>query len=406
MIKKIVILAIFCFVCLYLTSKNRVYISSFISRPSSSYVKKNNIKEITIEPNSKLKAHFKKLYESYDGHSIVDTATYSKLNKWKKAKLTYNSKTYEVKIKAHGKSPLDHKFGNHISFRVKMKKNQTLFGKRKLTFIIYNRIQLSQSIISSIADPLGIPTPNAELVNVKFNNNSPYYYYLEEKVDKDFFKDRKLPWIHLRNGHPKSFIKQSDFELEPLNKQTERKIKSLNLTKEKKKILSNSYKKLNNAIQKKNAKDILNLLDYNYILNVNSFRYINGDSDHGFGCYNFIMCYDTLSNLFYPIVNRDNWGFELPNKKSLKASLDKLSHYKIDFFQTIDSDSTFHNDTKIRLLQLINKHKENIIHSLESDKKELQEAHFFDFSHSNNGRSGKRIIFNMEYILKHLEKQM
>ena len=107
---------------------------------------KLGLPEIKLKLSRKDIAHFSELYRKYEDPKY-GVKYYGKHNKWRKAELEYGEKTYKIKIKAHGRSPNNHKKEKHISYAIKLKKGEQIDNARRFSLIIRERIQPENHIM-------------------------------------------------------------------------------------------------------------------------------------------------------------------------------------------------------------------------------------------------------------------
>ena len=211
----------------------RIKISSFLAVPDMDFVNSNSIKKMTIKFSEEDKTHFNNLFKDFyaEGLGIENQnflAYYSKNNNWRKTTLTINNKTYKVKIKAHGRTPYAQKFGKHFSLSIKFSEKPYPFYSKRVNLIIYNRIQLRSESLKLLANKFNLPTADFELVLAEIGSHEGSLYFVEERINRIFFKKRKLPWIIFNKGingsliyhgylKPLDISKQLNLELEKKN---------------------------------------------------------------------------------------------------------------------------------------------------------------------------------------------
>lgn len=326
---------------------------------------------------------------------------YSENNKWRATTLTINEKSFKVKIKAHGRTPYAHKFGQHFSLSIKFIEKPFPYFSKRINLIIYNRIQLRSESVSLLANKFNLPTANYELVYAEIGNHKGSLYFVEERINKDFFLKRKLPWIIFNKGLNGSLIYHGDITPQELGRQMILELeKRSDLSNLLKSHVAQDYLSFNNGLFEKNVKNLKTHLDIDYCARLNAFRIINGDDGHGFNSNNFEMAYDTTQRFFYPIVHRDNNSTKLVDCKNPYPFMDK-TRVNIPFFILLDSDTTF---TKITnqiinsFLNLYGNSSVSIAQEIDSINKYYKQSHVFEFTGVSKGIDGKWIIDNIDCL--------
>ena len=105
----------------FVGSKIRKALRENLEMVNEDIVREKEIKEARITYGTKVSNHFEILYEDYGGSSFEAgyLGHYVKNNLWQKAELHLDNKAFLVKVKNHGRSPIEHKFGSHFSFEFK-----------------------------------------------------------------------------------------------------------------------------------------------------------------------------------------------------------------------------------------------------------------------------------------------
>ena len=115
---------------------------------------------------------------------------YKENRKWVKVKAIENLDTFKVKMRTHGIQPDGHHLGNYFLFH--LKKTKKVFSKKKMKFIIGERVNYTANINEFYSNKMNLiwAKPN-EAVKVKINNYPEKLFYLEDK----FFDPLSRPLI-------------------------------------------------------------------------------------------------------------------------------------------------------------------------------------------------------------------
>lgn len=382
----------------------RTNLSSWLSIPSDSFVEANNIKKVEIELSKDDKLHYERLFQDYHGEGIgpeneLFVKYYSENNIWKKTNLIIDKKKYEVKIKSHGRTPYAHKYGDNFSLAIKFLDNPYPFFSKRINLVIYNRIQLKSEILKLMALKFNLIHPNFELVSAKVGDKENYFYFVEERINEDFFIKRNLPMVIFNKGLDGSLICFNYKDKISLNSQLEKELKKRNqLSPELKTQIKVSYQNFNTAIINNNVDELKKYIDIDYFSRLNAFRTIYGSDGHGFSNLNLEMAYDTISSLFYPIVHRDVNSTTLTNCQEPYSFMDSTRAI-IPFWLLLDSDSVFLQMTNEKIESFFLK---NSLSSLTSEFDDLinyyKSSHIFEFSYMNNGMNGTTILENFKCL--------
>ena len=384
----------------------RIRLSSWLARPNPSFIESNNLKKLQIEMNEANEAHFNRLFKDYVGEGGAENNEdfleyYSENNTWKNTNLSINGKLYKIEIKSHGRNPWAHKFGDHISYDIKFKDKPFPFFSRRINLIIYNRIQLRNEIIKLISSKFNLFCPKSELVSVKIGDLGEYLYFVEERIDDDFFSFRKLPMIIFNSGIDGSLIYNGTASNNKLVVKLDNELaKRKDIDSTLKSKIKFDFAKINLAIEKKNVAELKQCIDLNYLSRLNAFRVIYGSDGHGFNSINFEMSYDTVSGLFYPLIHRDINSNILNNCKEPYTFMDS-TRVNIPFWIILDSDKEFLNMTQKEIdLFLANNSDSSLSKELKNIYDYYKSSHVFEFSFINNGIDGSAIIENVNCLKK------
>lgn len=384
-------------------------ISSWLSVPNKSFIESNDIKIIKIKFNKEDNQHFKRLFKDYipeldpskENANSKFLSYYSENNNWKKNTLTINGDSFDVKIKSHGRTPFEHKFGKYFSLSIKFKSKPFPFFSKRVNFVIYNRIQLSSEILKLLSSKFNLYSPKFELVSASVGKSGDYYYFIEERINEDFFIARNLPMVIFNDNIDGSLIYNGNIKTTELSKRLIKELKDRDdLSSELKFQIKNDYLNFNESILKKNMNSLKQFFDMDYMSRLNAFRTVYGSDGHGFASTNIEMAYDTVSRLFYPINHRDMISTTLINCKYPYEFMDSKRE-KIPFWILLDSDSVFREKTSQQVkIFLSNNNKSSVKKELDSIHEFYKSAYNYEFSYINNVFDGKSIIENIECLEK------
>lgn len=339
----------------------RVEISSWLSRVDKNGVEKANLPQVNIIFDDNVTVHFNELYKLYSGNTFPDNVLgqYKKKNTWQEVTVEVSGKKYDVLVKNHGQSPTDHKKGSHFSLSVKCKNQPNPFFSKRVNFVIYNRIQLTNSLVKLMSSKMDLLCPNFETACVTIGNNKPSLYYIEERINKEFFKKRHLPMLIIKKNGKVSETRKQD-------------------------LLH-----FNSAIKNGNTSIVKQHLNLDYMSNLQAFRTIYGCDGHGFNVENMELAYDTIQRKFYPIVHRDVHNTILTGRISENVPL----------FITLENDSVFQQLTREKIRLFLKTYKiEDIKKEITAVREFHQNLFSYKFSYINNGYDGSSIIKNMNLL--------
>jgi hypothetical protein len=387
----------------------RSKISCWLSIPSNDFIESNNISKINIELDKNDILHFDKLFENYIPDLDPSTNNrnskfldyYTKNNKWIKTSLTINGKKYRIKVKSQGRTPYQQKYGPYFSVSVKFRDKPYPFYSERVNFIIYNRIQLRNELLKFLSSKFDLYIPRFELICANIGGYGDYYYFVEERIDENFFIRRNLPMLIHNKKIDGSLIYNGKAQINVLSKKLSLELTKSSLNTKLKGQIKNDYFNFNNSIFEENVSDLKKHIDIDYLARLNAFRIIYGSDGHGFNSSNFEMAYDTINHLFYPILHRDFMCRELSDCQSPYESIDYFREEPIPFWILLDSDSTFREKTTQQIKIFL---EENNKSSLNAEFKRFnnyyKSAFLFEFSYINNNQDGSSIIKNIECLEK------
>lgn len=258
-------------------------------------------------------AHFDDLYTKYN-NPIYDVAYYSVANQWRKGRLTFEGRTYKVKVKSHGRHPDGHQEGRYISFAIKLKRGEQIRNSRRFSLIVRGKLPPDRYTILSESERLGLLTQVNDMVRLKINNWDEKIYLFTPRLDDKFMEARKKPSLR-RHEFSASPIKPANKSLvinatdaTPIEYETMLKAslaEALIAEVETSETLER-YRALNETIVAGDYAGIGEFFDREYIATVDALQTIFGFPGHGWVDSNLHVFFDTANGMFYPVVTRDN----------------------------------------------------------------------------------------------------
>ena len=310
--KHIPIFLILLFLMFIFFSKDfRIYITKPLRVENLDVVSSVNLNEIEIQIPKKVQQKFDLIYSKYIDDPFseqydVFVKYLNENNKWEKGKLTHLNKTYNILIKLHGKSPVQHIENDHYSLGIKMLNNEKINGVSRFNLIVYWRIRKNYDIIKYLSQKMGIYHSENILTKVRINNKPEKLYYFEFRINREYLKKiNKRELIVLKNKSDHSLI-YTGGDIELWNKKLKKTIKKIDFNDSLKILISDKYLSLNKAIYEEDLEKTLSYFDIKYLAKVQAFRYLFGDNGHGFGHENLLVAFNTSTLKFYPFVHRDN----------------------------------------------------------------------------------------------------
>ncbi len=110
------------------------------------------------------------------------------LKKWRKAKMSYNGKKYDIEIRIRGQQRL-HAVRYKKSYKVKILNNENINGVKTFNFILpEDRLYYLATLAYYLADELQAPAPDSDFVNLFFNGRIQGIYFFMEDLNKEFLE--------------------------------------------------------------------------------------------------------------------------------------------------------------------------------------------------------------------------
>lgn len=331
--------------------------------------------------------HFEKLYSKYkfinkgpEYQSFLKE--YNLLNKWRKSKVEYKGKVYDIKVKSMGRTPTFHKEREFISLNIKVLKGK-IEGVSRFNLIVYWRIKRRHDVIGKISNYLDLKSQKGKLALVNVEGLGEKLFWFEYRLKQDYLRKEigeNLISLDCDNDNSLVYTNDGTKNITLLNSQVENELDKLNLSNELQSQISRDYEKFNQAIMNQNTNIVNNYLDIEYIFRLQAFRYIYGDDSHGFNTGNLLVSYDTIHRKFYPMTHRDCISRKLNTNIDLFSqmhnNLDRKMYSKlleVSFF----SDS-IRRKFNIYLKNFIVNNSEKINNMVESSK------HYDNFYYSTS----------------------
>jgi len=234
---------------------------------------------------------------------------------WKKAKLTVDGEVYDVKVRLHG--DFQNHWENHLkSYKIKLNDN-SVDSMSEFNLIIFEDRQLSGRIARMIANDLGLFNIRDDIITLKINGVPQGLYYLQEKIDADFFEKNKCPGCvlikttdnylddHPRNNADKTY--HGVFKGPDHGTFFDDEISNLNFNNNANPQILQAVNNLFAAIDEGDADQISRFFNLDQISSFEALRWIVG-TNHFIRGDNLNLAYDTVSGLFYPVPKVESLG--------------------------------------------------------------------------------------------------
>jgi hypothetical protein len=274
---------------------------------------KYNLPKFHLILSRKDVAHFNDLYQKFeDPRNSLNV--YNLNNTWRRAKLKFNGKIYNIKIESHGRDPRGQRKNSFISYNIKLENDEQIFDAQRFNLIIREKYRSYCLPYLELGDSFGLIVAKTKLVQVKINDWEDKLYYFEHRLDDTFMESRNKSTFHrfeydqsIKASRDKSMIltDMKHFNVEEFQKSFNKVLTERGYSETKKKALSDRYLSFNNAILKNEYKTIHRFFDIDYISSYEAVHNIEGFDGHGFMINNMYVFYDTASGKFYPAISRD-----------------------------------------------------------------------------------------------------
>ncbi len=369
---------------------------------NADFSEKHGLKKIELNTSNSDELHFNRLYRDYYAEGLgpendAFLQYYSKNNAWRRASMVIDGEKYKVQVKSHGRTPYAHKFGALFSLAVKFKKNAPFFNSNRVNFVIYNRIQMRLALLEHFAQKFNVLTTHYELIDFKFGERRRALYFVEQRINEDFFKTNNLPYIVFNDNVDGSLIYNQDFSLEQLEHQLTLALEQHSYSTTLKKQIKDDYQAFNKAIQAQDHNTMLELLDANYCARLEALRVVYGCDGHGFNFVNLDVVYDTIKHVFYPIVNRDIVSNKIQDCQGLKNQARQT--YISNFWQVLEQNEHFNYKTQQALYDFLEQNNSaDIAHQINNINKQYLESHLLKKTSLNNRFDGSTLLDNINCL--------
>lgn len=317
-----------------------------------------DIEKFNLELSDNDIKHFEDLTEGSIklGYKDVDN------NIWRKAKLDYAGKSYDVEIKIHGDTP-KHYLDDVKSYRVRLLGGEFINGVDEFSFIIFF---YSPLINQFYADIFGLYHLYHEPVWLSVNGGDFVVYnfrefktddYLRKNIGENFaFIGKSFiydTWfnhfIQFFGGYHQTFL---NFEF------SFNEIQNNSISKEK---INYQIYLLNNY--KEQGINLFDFFDYEYLINFEALRTILLTS-HDVAGDNLVMLFDEDKYDFYPLVGAEAVYPYLSSNIEVQVNSEVCSNVgpnknqtgygeKIEVFADINSDSKFRQDKYKKVYEIV-----------------------------------------------------
>ncbi|MCB1194671.1 right-handed parallel beta-helix repeat-containing protein [bacterium] len=314
-------------------------------RELNEVVKSLTLPEYHLLLSRKDVAHFMNLIAQYFTAGPQEGLRYyTENNKWRKAELVYQGKTYEIDIKCHGRQPTGHAKNDFYSYAIKLKKKEQINKTQRFSFIIRERLFQNQQLTLDVAKRMNVIYQPDELVKVKINQLDPKLHFFEYRLDDAYMESiRKASFrtfeYSVADDQPrvKSMIYTDDYDIRPpfdqdifyANFQKAFAESDNVYTDDQKNSIYNRFLEFNLAIVDNKTDLIESFVDIDYMARFEATRMIARTIGHGFTQQNLRILYALADGKFYPAFTRDNipsqWNKDYDD--SLEGQINKWDNF-------------------------------------------------------------------------------
>lgn len=347
--------------------------------------------QVDLQYSPNVTSHFKGLYRGYGDYSFKKDclATYLINNKWQDALLVANGKSHKVKIKNHGRSPRAHVYGNHFSLGLKSKEELFEYGGKRLNLVVYNRLQISNSILQLFSSKFELPMPLFKLLVVNVSSKGQGLYYLEERIGESYFKRIGWSCLIFNKGENGVGLYHSNKSKNKLDQELTESLEKLSASARVKSNIRSDFKKFNSALKNVKVDSLAALLDLKYMTRLMAFREVYGCNGHGFGGENFNVAYDTIHRKFYPLVHRDVFSSDSSNRKS----------YGSPIFEYLMRDSTIASLTQKEIKKFLGDYSDSDIENeILEVRSRIRKVFLLEHQFLNNNKDGRDVLKNIKLL--------
>ena len=258
--------------------------------------------------------HFERIYAHLD--PLGSSQRYQEENSWRRAQLVYGDRSYDVKVKSHGRDPDNHSETSDdgryrfISLSVKLEAGERIHGLNRFKLIVPEAIPHAAPIMS-MAKHVGAFVQDHRPVRVRINNWPAHRFYFSNVLDERYLETIGFSPFHGDSDHLLIYsnywrYRQSDaaairlrFELAQVQMETPESEWD---------PLLERYAAFNAALSGSTGTDTdpMEFLDPAYMQRYETVRYVLGFNGHGYLPGNLRMFLNTANGKFYPGFSRDH----------------------------------------------------------------------------------------------------
>ncbi len=279
----------------------------------SKEIKKHNLPLLGIVMSRDDIAHFSDIYKKFNdpAHGVE---YYEKKNKWRKAKLTFEGKTFDIKVKSHGRRPTNHQEGRFISLAIKLAKGNQIMNSRRFSLIVRSKMPASRNVLLDLAQRNGIIIQDYKMLRVKINNWEEKLYLFTHRLNDKFMEARgkssyrRFEYSNstVHSSNKSLVINTPEGNLASYRKMLEFALQEAEVSPDHARAIQARYGELNNTIVDGDYASIGQYFDPEYISTFDALRTVTALRGHGWNQENLYMFLNTANGLFYPAMTRDN----------------------------------------------------------------------------------------------------
>ena len=271
------------------------------------------------------RAHFLDIHEHFgDGTRPEGVKYYQERNQWRSASLTWEGRTFPIKIKSHGRTPYRQRIGEAISFSVKVSNRGQIRGAHRFTLVISPRVFAENELLQEMARTVGNLADRQIPIALQYNDGLLMPYFFEYRLNDSYMDMLGWPSLRLfakrlRGKSPTlAHVAQHETAAEVVASidQGLEAYTDKDLSPEFLREIRARYRDLNRAILEGDVEKVSSFFAPEYIAAFEAIRLLSGFGGHGTG--NNFIYYDTASGLLYPIWHRDFFVGKLSDRPTLE----------------------------------------------------------------------------------------
>ena len=274
---------------------------------------KRQLPLIALELSRKDIAHFADLYDKYEDPQY-GIPYYAQHNVWRKAKLTYDGRRYDVKIKSHGRSPTNHRSGKYISLTVKLPRGEQIHNSRRFSLLVREHFVSKKQVVFDVAEHFGVLTNREQLVRVKINHWEEKLYFFDRRLNDAFMEADGRPSLRIfgysfsqESTNKSSVFTDGSFNEIKFRTRFKQTLTELEYPETQHAPLTNRFVDFNRMLAEQRYEDLTEFCDLDYISSFQAVRLITCLIGHLARYDNLYVFYDTANGKFYPVITRDSW---------------------------------------------------------------------------------------------------